>query len=132
MHSFDYEQSQKQNFPGLDYFLPAVGFNTVSLVCMYQVSEFLGQNHQRKLAKHAGLDLAVKLLLTWTGIACLKVVKCRRSITDMGQFGFSSWGSPQKISLVEKKAKPPKHPVSSCRTLAVLRSCNTSSSVKNI
>lgn len=58
------EESQKQNFPGLYYFLPAVAFNTVSLVYMYRVSAFLEQNHQRKLAKHAGLDLAVKLLLT--------------------------------------------------------------------
>lgn len=64
MHSFDYEESQKQNFPGLHYFLPAVGFNIVPLVYMYQVSVFLGQNHQRKLAKHEEVDLAVKLLVT--------------------------------------------------------------------
>lgn len=135
VHSFDYEGSQKQNFPGPYYFLPAVGFNTVSLVYMYQVSAFLGQNHQRKLAKHAGLDLAVKLLLTWTGIACLKVVKCWRSVkfwrSVKGQFGFSSWRRPQKIPLVEKKGKTHKK---SCLLLQnfILRSCNTSSSVKCI
>lgn len=53
---------KNKNFPGLYYFPPAVAFNTVSLLYMYQMPAFLGEKHQRKLAKHAGLDLAVKLI----------------------------------------------------------------------
>ena len=46
-------------FPGLYYFPPAVAFNTVSLLSMYQVPAFLGEKHYRELAKDAGLVLAV-------------------------------------------------------------------------
>lgn len=49
-----------KNFPGLYYFPPAVAFNTVSLLYMYKVPVFLGEKHQRKLAMHVGLALAVK------------------------------------------------------------------------
>lgn len=45
---------KNKNFPGLYYSPPAVAFNTVSLLYMYQVPSFLEEKDQRKLAAHSG------------------------------------------------------------------------------